>query len=365
MKHDQTSSGKTLSNDTTYKLTHTDWYNTVVPSDPWLVHGLLAYDSHSAVVGKPKSGKSRLARVLAVAIVKGHTFLGRQVNVCRDSGKVLFLHLDRKDPIHDVAQDFKQLGITDKDVSRLRLLTPNDMPKDKASRIPWLQEQVQQFTPDLIVIDLLFQFVSTPEGNNYNQVLEKINELQDALTAIGYKGHTMTVHHARKAFNPKDPFDDMLGSTSIRASFATNIAMIRERDDEKSAFIILTEQTQHAQDENGKKIDDIPLTQLIMDADGDLHLGERRSQLVADMKQYELDGKTFRLLQHISTHPKCTEAEILAGARISKTTFRELLVLCPEIHKAPEHAKKGEPYKYYIEVEEAPVTAVAPVGGIQ
>jgi Mrp family chromosome partitioning ATPase len=49
------------------------------PDEPenWLVDGLLPTGGLSVLVGKPKAGKSTLARALAVAVARGEPWLGR------------------------------------------------------------------------------------------------------------------------------------------------------------------------------------------------------------------------------------------------------------------------------------------------
>ena len=202
-------------------MTTFNWYEITAPSIPWLVHGLLANDSHSAFVGKPKSGKSTLVRNLAVSIVKGRDLLGRKVNVPTTGGRVLYIHLDRKDPIHDVADELRKLGITAEESKRLMLMSSEDIPQSLEARLLWLQDRVKDFKPQLIIIDLLFQFINVQESNSYVQVLAAINGLQDTLRKVNFRGHTVTAHHQRKAVSTQDPFDDILGSSSIRGSFAT------------------------------------------------------------------------------------------------------------------------------------------------
>jgi KaiC/GvpD/RAD55 family RecA-like ATPase len=89
----------------------------------WLVDGLLPADGYSAVVGKPKAGKSTLIRQLIAAVIKSQPFLERSINIPPGTGRVLYIHLDRKDRPARVAQELRQLGITGEDeVSRLALM---------------------------------------------------------------------------------------------------------------------------------------------------------------------------------------------------------------------------------------------------
>src|SRR5216683_2203278 len=198
------------------------WFNMQPIEVPWLVDGLLTNDSSSAFVGKPKAGKSTAIRNLAASIVKGRAFLGRKVFVPKDGGKVLYVHLDRKDPIQDVASELRMLGITEKEAEHLHLLSSEDMP-DK-DRVEWLVKAIKEFNPTLVIIDVLFQFVDSENSNDYNKNLKAINELQDRLRQIEFHGHLVTAHHARKATNPDEPFDDFLGTQAIRGSVSTSLS---------------------------------------------------------------------------------------------------------------------------------------------
>ena len=47
------------------------WFTEPEVQTPWLVDGLIPANGYSAVVGKPKAGKSTIIRNLIVAVVKG------------------------------------------------------------------------------------------------------------------------------------------------------------------------------------------------------------------------------------------------------------------------------------------------------
>jgi len=107
-----------------------EWFE--LPEEPveWLVQGLITTDDCAAANGKPKSGKSTGIRNLIAAVVLGGKFLNREVCIPPGTGKVLYVHLDRKDRRHRVAKELRQLGITREASHQIRLLTERDMPKD-------------------------------------------------------------------------------------------------------------------------------------------------------------------------------------------------------------------------------------------
>lgn len=162
-----------------------EWFELPEEDIEWLVQGLITTDDCAAANGKPKSGKSTGIRNLIAAVVQGGKFLDREVCIPPDTGRVLYLHLDRKDRKHRVAKELRQLGITKDAASRIRLLTERDMPKDADfdTRCAWLAGEVKAFSPNLIVIDLLLHFVRTKKGvNDYDTMIDAVAQLQDSLS---------------------------------------------------------------------------------------------------------------------------------------------------------------------------------------
>src|SRR5437899_9961513 len=74
---------------------------------PYIVEGLLPSAGTSLLGGKPKDGKSTLARQLAVAVATGKPFLDRAT----EKGRVLYFALEEKSS--EVKAHFRLLGLTD------------------------------------------------------------------------------------------------------------------------------------------------------------------------------------------------------------------------------------------------------------
>src|SRR5574337_964518 len=72
----------------------------------YCVDNMLPSSGLSILAGKPKAGKSTLARQLAVAVAQGQTFLGRKTS----KGKVIYLALEEKPS--EVKAHFEDLGLT-------------------------------------------------------------------------------------------------------------------------------------------------------------------------------------------------------------------------------------------------------------
>ena len=89
-----------------------NWFTIPKPETSWLVDVLIPSDGYAAICGKPKAGKSTFLRNLIASVIKGHEFLGRRIELPRSTGRVLYLHLDRKDQPWRVSKELRDLGIT-------------------------------------------------------------------------------------------------------------------------------------------------------------------------------------------------------------------------------------------------------------
>jgi KaiC/GvpD/RAD55 family RecA-like ATPase len=340
------------------------WFYLPEPPTTWLIDGLIPMDGWIMICGKPKSGKSCFVRRLAASIVKGQKFLGRSVDIPKGTGKVLYVHLDRKDRPGRVAAELRQIGISEEESKRLILCTVKNMPDGKKERFDWLKKQVLTTKPHLIVIDLLWQFLDLDGANDYKPVLKGINELQDALDSIGYTGATIVAHHGRKAVNPDHPTDDILGSTAQSASFVTTIMLSRNR--RKNYYTIMSEQT--IRDKIYGEIDE---TVIIKNPDDDsLSLGSLVSELEIEATKQETEADIQRLLSFIDSHQGCEMEEILSALSVSKKRVLKLIEKTSGLIRIEGKGIKGDPHKYYGGAVD-PVTQLGarfadpPKGGIQ
>jgi RecA-family ATPase len=320
-----------------------NWYALQELEVPWLVYGLLVNDSSSAFVGKSKAGKSSAIRNLAVAVVKGRPFLGREVFVPKEGGTVLYIHLDRKDPVAYVASELRALGITDKEATRLHLMSAQDMPKEDDGRMKWLVEQVTRLRPTLVIIDLLFQFICVDNSNDYNKNLKAINELQDHLRVAEFHGHLVTAHHARKANGSVDAFDDLLGSSAIRGSFSTNVLLVNDRKNKRHT--IQTDQTQRV-----KELGEIEETIIERNPEtAEMFLGSTIENLKVAQKKATQQADGDDVFHFIEAHSGCTQTDIMKGLKMSKVqVLRYLESLGTEMISRSGTGRSGRPFKYSV-----------------
>lgn len=320
----------------------TNWYDLTAPDTKWLLDGLIPSDGQVLICGKPKCGKSTWIRCLVASVIKKQRFLGRSVDIPDGTGKVLYVHLDRKDQPWRVASELKQLGITKEESERLILRTAQNIPETFKDRLEWLKQEVDTAKPHLLVIDLLWQFLQVTSANDYKAVLTGINEFQDALTEVRYKGATIVAMHGRKATNPENKADDILGSTAQSGSFVTTIMLSRNR--REGVYTIMSEQT--IRDEFYDEIDECVI---VKNPDGTLALGTPVTELRAAEAQSKNEADITRLLTFIHSNEGCDMDQIMKRLGMSKKRANFLMDQTPELIRVEGKGVRGDPHKYFVD----------------
>ncbi|MGH7857428.1 MAG: AAA family ATPase, partial [Candidatus Binatia bacterium] len=176
----------------------------------WVVEGLLSASGLSALVAKPKVGKSTLARCFALAVARGGPVLGRGTA----KGKVLYLALEESR--EQVRAHFLALGAADTDDIHVY-----------AGRAPVealleLRNAVAEHRPRLVVIDTLFRLTRVKDANDYAQVTAAL----DPLLALAREldTHVMFLHHSPKG-DPRQAIEAALGSIAITGTVDIVIAL--------------------------------------------------------------------------------------------------------------------------------------------
>lgn len=181
----------------------------------WLVEGILPTSGTSAMVAKPKVGKSTLARALALSVAQGEPWLGRETM----QGVVYYLALEEKRS--EVRAHFRDMGATGEEPVRI-MLGPAP-----AKAVAQLQEAAQKEKPVLIIVDTLAKLVRAKDFNDYAEMSRVLEPLQQIARDTG--AHLLLVHHARKGRLSADG-DGALGSTAITGSVDTVVYIRTNRN---------------------------------------------------------------------------------------------------------------------------------------
>jgi len=181
----------------------------VVPTK-WIWQDHLAAGTVSAVVSKPKVGKSTFARNLCLAVARGESFLG--ADTCQ--GACIYLALEELS--EDVTADFRAMGA---DGSEPILVHSDTSP---ASGILALLSLVREKAPLLIVIDPLFRLVRVRDEKAYAETYAALGPLIDISRSTGT--HVLLSHHSGKMLKA-DVIDSPLGSTAISGAVSSLIVL--------------------------------------------------------------------------------------------------------------------------------------------
>ena len=178
-----------------------------------LVDDLLLDVGVSMLCGKPKTGKSTLARQLAVAVAEGTSFLGKPT-IC---GDVLYLILEG--PKGVVQQHMKKLGCTEE--RGTVHVVHEQMPHRGELGLQRLEATLKALPKvKLVIVDPVGKLLRWADSDSYDEVTVGIEMLEQI--AKKYSLHLQFLTHGKKR-GSDDVGDSPIGSTGFRAGTDTNI----------------------------------------------------------------------------------------------------------------------------------------------
>ncbi|SRR5579871_1481914 len=181
------------------------------PTD-YIWEGRLVSGTVSAVVAKPKVGKSTFARNLCLAIARGEEFLGLPTR----RGECIYLALEERE--NEVRADFVALGATGTEPILVHAAP------SPAEGMLALVELVRANKPRLVVVDPLFRLALVRDEKAYAETYSALGPLIDVARETGT--HVMLLHHSGKG-HKADAIDAPLGSTAIGGAVCTLIVLKR------------------------------------------------------------------------------------------------------------------------------------------
>lgn len=188
-----------------------DLLNEPEDTRPWVLEARLPVGGLSLLAGKPKAGKSTMARCLALAVTRGDTFLSFPTS----RGPVLYLALEEKRS--EVRRHFREMGATVDD--RIYIFCA----PSPADGLPLLRKAAGRYAPVLIIVDPLFRFTRVKDANDYAAVTIALEPLGTLARETG--AGVLAVHHLGKG--DREGGDSILGSTAIFAAVDTALLLKR------------------------------------------------------------------------------------------------------------------------------------------
>ena len=284
-----------------------------VPPD-YLVEGLLVRGTVSAVVAKPKVGKSTFARALCLAVARGVQFLGRSTQ----QSSCIYLALEERK--EEITTDFRAMGADGTEAIDIHADTA------PAGAISALVDLVRNQRPALVVIDPLFRLAHIRDEKAYAEVYAALGPLID--TARETNTHILVTHHSGKA-QKGDAIDSPLGSTALGGAVST--------------LIVLKRSESYRSVQTVQRIgEDMPETVLSFDSvTHRLSIGGTRAE--ADRQAVERE-----IVEYLKGTGERGEPEIVAhveGANAVKRKALRSLVERGQVERAGT-GKKGNPFKY-------------------
>lgn len=176
----------------------------------WLVQDMLSVGGFSIIAGPPKTGKSTIVRQLVKSVCQGGEFLERNVK----PGPVLYLSFEEQPAV--LKQQFDLVGITGKDPIIIHTGAVFD---ERA--LEDLEEAIYDFSPNLVVLDTLFDISQLEEINSYKAVKDALSKIRQI--ARNTDTHIMGVHHTNK-------LGQFLGSMAIYGAVDTMITFKNFKD---------------------------------------------------------------------------------------------------------------------------------------
>jgi hypothetical protein len=185
------------------RLTFEDLLDSESEAMDWLVSGLLPVGETVLLCALPKVGKSKLAIDLAFSVATGESrFLGQETK----QGKVLLITPDASKM--SLKQELTKRGFRKQDSPNLHIF-----PEWSIDQMAVLEEELENFRPDLVVIDSLKKITVGQEiSENSEEFANNIIALNDMLKR--YRATGILVHHANKS-NDAIGVERARGSTAI------------------------------------------------------------------------------------------------------------------------------------------------------
>ena len=281
----------------------------------WLVEQHLPIGGLSLLGGKPKAGKSTLARCLALSVARGKSWLGLPTT----QGSVFHLGLEEKRS--EVRKHFKAMGAAPEDAVSV-FISPS--PENGVVK---LYEAAEREHPALIIVDPILKMVRVKDANDYATMSNAFEPLMTLPRQTG--AHVLGVHHMNKMGSGGDA---ILGSTAIFA--AVDTALILKRAERYRTLFSIQRYGQ-----------DLEETVLVMDPDTlVISAGGTR-------KENDEGNAAEMILEYLRTQSEPVEGKdihesVEARKAVTLKALRSLFEQSKVVREG--QGKRGNPYRYSV-----------------
>ncbi len=184
-----------------------------IPPTDWLWEGVLPAGGVSAIVGKPKMGKTTFAKFLASRMITGEGIFGRATKKC----SALLILLEEVES--ELKVTLTKLGVAPEAPMHFHICS------QVSDGLSELESVIDDLSPGIVIIDPIFQFIEVKDTNDYPEISKRIRSL--VLIARKSGAHIMILHHQNK--NGVEA-NGVLGSTGFFGALDTLILLGREKD---------------------------------------------------------------------------------------------------------------------------------------
>ena len=195
-----------------------------MPETRWIVDGIIPARGLGLLAGIPKAGKSTMARHLAVSVSTGTNWLGREVEI----GTAFYASFHGEYQEAEVREHLSQLGAPD---SMGLYLGPAPGKRHVSSA---LQGIVDEYSPQLLILDTIGRIWGGTDLNTYNEVISAFAPI--AALANERNICILCLHHARKGGGGHGT--EVLGSQAIGGSADVVLSLGVDDQDRRTIYAI-------------------------------------------------------------------------------------------------------------------------------
>ena len=282
----------------------------------YLVQGMFIRGGFGLLAGKPKAGKSTLARVLAFAVSRGEPFLG----LPSKKGPVIYYAMEEK--LMEVRRHFTEMGAEGSEEIYTSTSGFAEKPLDS------IESDMKRLKPALVIIDPLFRLVRVRDSNSYAEVTNALEPLMRL--ARSTSAHVLCVHHLGKG--QMGGADAILGSTAIRGAFDINL-LLNKSDKSRS---ISSEQRY------GENLDET-----LLEFDDETHtvrLGELKED--SDTLRIESQITAFLKASYEPQSERTIETTVVGKTKWKRAALRELL--SKGLIERQGSGRRNDKYRYIL-----------------